>query len=1036
MTPLEADAILVRNGFDPRFLRESRFFFLEAFKKGDLELAEAFITRGVPFAAEYDREPAIVKAAEGGRWDAVQLATKHGAPLEARDRRGETALRTAANWGHVNLVRQLATAGANVDSINRLGTTPLYGAIAADRLDVAAVLLEANADPNAGTPPSLMAAKNTRALELLLSAGANPNIVVDPISKDSLLLDRVVRRVAADVKALLEHGALDVPNAAGWTAWMAASAAGDHATATLLAKHGAATHDDWQLPLHAASTTSAVNAALAAGAALEAIDRHGATALVAACREKRGEVARRLLEAGAKAAHADLRGNTALRFAADAGDFELVARLLDAGAPANDSLGTDGKPRSWVLLHACRTGDLALVERLLAAGANPDSADKTGNTAVSFATRGQKNFDVLDALLRTPNEPDASTALLGAAPDAIAVLARAGVDLEREGPNGDTALLALCGVFSAQPHHGTRVAALLAAGADPRHANRLGNTPFDAALAANNTHALAALDAFLVTALFDRHREGPDAPIDWRGVVTEAHGEHLRAMVHRGDVESVRAMFDHGLDVTLFERGPSPVLLYAVSCPEIFDLALDRGADPRVRKGSITLLMRAAWRGIAAQVSRLIGLGLDLEAATDSGATALTEARDLDIARALIEAGANVNPVRGGWSPLMRAAQARTVEQVDYLLTAGADPNIVSSNSASALTVAQARRDGPASKAIAKRLARVTKPDIRDERGRTSLFHAAMRGDAETVRRLLARGADPTVRDRDKSTPASVGALREEIAAALGIAYQPLTPTRVAESPALFTALRRGENPPDVPSDVRSERGDTPLHIATALGDTRAITRLLDAGADVNAANAVGHTPWSVAIALHGMALAESIRKRGGKLDTSLQLATSDAYNDFRIALRAGDLCDVHRRIAAGEIDPHLIARGETPLAHAVAGGDLVMVSLLLDIGVDVHVPTWSGSILHEAVLHRHVMIAQRLLDAGARIDALAMQLAANHGDVTMMRLLAERGAPLQIDVTDMAEESLRAVIEFARGIGRTDIAARATEQLMLLLRE
>src|SRR5688572_14897537 len=79
VTPAEAEATLLRNGVDPRFIGSRRDSFLQAFKNGELALAEAFIVSGMPVRAEGNREPPIVKAAEGGRLDAVELAMRYGA---------------------------------------------------------------------------------------------------------------------------------------------------------------------------------------------------------------------------------------------------------------------------------------------------------------------------------------------------------------------------------------------------------------------------------------------------------------------------------------------------------------------------------------------------------------------------------------------------------------------------------------------------------------------------------------------------------------------------------------------------------------------------------------------------------------------------------------------------------------------------------------------------------------------------------------------------------------------------------------------
>ena len=53
---------------------------------------------------------------------------------------------------HAAVVAGLAERGADVDALNDRGQSPLAGAVFKDEQDVVAALLEAGADPEAGTP--------------------------------------------------------------------------------------------------------------------------------------------------------------------------------------------------------------------------------------------------------------------------------------------------------------------------------------------------------------------------------------------------------------------------------------------------------------------------------------------------------------------------------------------------------------------------------------------------------------------------------------------------------------------------------------------------------------------------------------------------------------------------------------------------------------------------------------------------------------------------------------------------------------------
>lgn len=75
-----------------------------------------------------------------------------GAPANLTDPSGNTLLMLAAYHGHADLVRELATRGADVDRLNDRGQSPLAGAIFKGEPDVVAALLEHGADPEAGQP--------------------------------------------------------------------------------------------------------------------------------------------------------------------------------------------------------------------------------------------------------------------------------------------------------------------------------------------------------------------------------------------------------------------------------------------------------------------------------------------------------------------------------------------------------------------------------------------------------------------------------------------------------------------------------------------------------------------------------------------------------------------------------------------------------------------------------------------------------------------------------------------------------------------
>lgn len=123
-----------------------------------------------------------------------------------------TPLYVAAQFGHTALVRRLLAQGADVNTAVRDGTTVLLGAAEKDLGEMAAVLLEAGADPNrpdvyGHTPVWAVAARggSLELIERLLAAGADADL---PNAQGRTALMEAARRGRADVvRVLLREGA-------------------------------------------------------------------------------------------------------------------------------------------------------------------------------------------------------------------------------------------------------------------------------------------------------------------------------------------------------------------------------------------------------------------------------------------------------------------------------------------------------------------------------------------------------------------------------------------------------------------------------------------------------------------------------------------------------------------------------------------------------------------------------------------------------------------------------------------------------------
>ncbi|MDI6449621.1 ankyrin repeat domain-containing protein [Anaerobaca lacustris] len=227
-----------------------------------------------------------------------------------------------------------------------------------------------------------------------------------------------------------------------------------------------------------------------------------------------------------------------------------------------------------------------------------------------------------------------------------------------------------------------------------------------------------------------------------------------------------------------------------------------------------------------------------------------------------------------------------------------------------------------------------------------ALHEAVGSGSLSQVRALLARGADPDVRNRHGWTPLQRAA--EQGHAAM-----------------VELLMKYGADP-----DVDGPWGPA-LHIAIVRGHAAVVRKLIDGGAHVN------------------------VRDKRIESRTALDRALSGAPRVWR-----DEVIDI--LLAAGA-DPRLSAdSGRTVLHGAASEGLTKLASLLLAHGADVNAQTAGGSTpLHSAVWENHLETATLLLDHGADINRAdqvgdtPLHVAAVNGYAALFDLLRDRQANL-----------------------------------------
>jgi uncharacterized protein len=500
--------------------------------------------------------------------------------------------------------------------------------------------------------------------------------------------------------------------------------------------------------------------------------------------------------------------------------------------PANVEPSAEFRPTT--ILDAVLVGDRPAVEQFITRGANVNATEVDGTSLLMRAIHG--GFPEIAKLLIDAGARLSATNRYGVNPLYLAArrsdasttreLLAAGADANTSLPEGETVLMTAAKAGSAE------IVRMLLAGR-----SGIARPTFrDSAGAATSGYGAAA-----VTGVGPDNRADPNAKEGRYGQTA------LMWAAAEGHVEVAQLLIAAGANVNERSR--------IIDAPESSYERLEGDfVYPKSPHGQLAALHFAAREGALDMLPVLIAAGAELDAVDAEGTSALllaTLAGRFDVARALLEAGANPNVADDyGRTVLFAATDLHTrdasrlaavpigseraaVDIVALALAKGADPNIP-------LT------DRPPSD-----------PDRRPqldpiiEKGATPLLRAALSADLEIMDLLLAAGADPLVAT-DARDPAVLGGVARPangrttaLMAAAGVGWRDSS-RRGADGDAIAALQRlldRGAN-----VNAANQMGDTALHGAALRGSPAIMRLLVERGANLNAVNAKGQTPLDIAL--------------------------------------------------------------------------------------------------------------------------------------------------------------------------------------------
>jgi len=306
-----------------------------------------------------------------------------------------------------------------------------------------------------------------------------------------------------------------------------------------------------------------------------------------------------------------------------------------------------------------------------------------------------------------------------------------------------------------------------------------------------------------------------------------------------------------------------------------------------------------------------------------------------------------------------------------------------------------------------------------------------MRGDGDTVRALLQRGADVNAAEGDGMTALHWAASREDVTMAEMLLYAGANvhaTTRLGAFTPLFLAAKTGHTAmietllkASADPNARTTMDTTPLMVAAASGSAPAVEALLDHGADIHAAeSARGRTALMFAAAYDRADVVHVLTARGADVEKAT------GVTDIAAAAKAWQEADRARRkereasARAAAIEAAK-AQGKTPPPEAEppkkSGGKNVFAKVfgwLPGVGGEEkprarrrRIPFGelvgkSGGLtsLHLAARQGHQETVDALLAAGADINALSggdltspLLIATINGHFDLASSLLERGA-------------------------------------------